>query len=222
MRPSGDYLNRLPFWNDLTEDEKTSIARNSYVQSFAKNETPYGHGEKCLGMIHLLSGHLRVYILSEDGREITLFRVNPGDSCVISASCVISQIKFETIMEAEENSEMLIVNSGTFQSIADKNLHVKCFMFQVATERFSQVMWVMQEVLFLRFDQRLARFFISEYEKTGKPGIKMTQEEMAKRVNSAREVVARMLKEFASDGLVEVSRGCVTLKDIDAIRLLAS
>ena len=177
-----------------------------------------GSAERCLGMIHLLKGRIRVYILSEDGREITLFRINPGDNCVISASCVISQLKFDTIMEVEKPSGLLIVNAGTFQSLADKNLHVNCFMYQLATERFSQVMWVMQEVLFLRFDQRLAKFLLSEYERTGNKEIKMTQEEIAKHVNSAREVVARMLSRFSSDHLVEIRRGKVVLRDVDGLQ----
>lgn len=217
-----ELVQRLPYWNDLTADEQAAVAQTAVVRTYRKNEMIYGQGDLCLGMIYVLRGRIRVYILSEDGREITLFFVSKGESCVISAACVISQLRFETVMAAEEPTELLIVSAGDFQALAEYNLKVRCFLYELATERFSQVMWVMQEILFLRFDQRLAKFFVSEFEKTGEREIRMTQKEIAQQVNSAREVVARMLRQFSEDGLVELKRGCILLNDLDGLRRLVS
>lgn len=93
-------------------------------------------------------------------------------------------------------------------------------MYELATERFSSVMWVMQQILFYGFDRRLATFLLNEYRRTGATSIRMTQEQIAQNVNSAREVVARMLKQFASDGLIENRRGVIVLKDIGGLENL--
>lgn len=218
MGTASDYLQELPFYEHLTDAETEFIKNNAVIRKARKGEILYGPGETCLGMSHVLSGRIRVYIVSEEGREITLYTLEPGDNCVMSASCVISQITFDTVIVAEEDSAMLVLNSGTFAKLAESNIYVKEFMYELATERFSQVMWVMQEILFYGFDRRLARFFITEYERTGETEILMTQEEIARNVNSAREVVARMLKHFAGEGLIETMHGRIRLSNIDGLK----
>lgn len=209
---------KLAFWDKLSDSQREYLKQNSGVRQFKKGELLYGDGDSCLGMIYMLSGGIRVCIISEDGREITLFRVGTGECCVLSASCVISQIEFDTVMYADEEASVFIINAGAFARLAEENVHVNSFMYELATERFSQVMWVMQDIIFLRFDQRLAGFLVAYYDRTGEKQLRMTQEVIAQNVNSAREVVARMLRQFAADGLVEMKRGCITLKDIDALR----
>ena len=168
-------------------------------------------------MIYVAKGSVRVFITSKEGREVTLFHIFEGDSCILSASCVIGEISLDVQLTAEEDTEILAVPAGTFSSLMDSNIHVKSFAYELSTRRFSTVVWVMQQILFDRFDERLARLLIGIYEKTGDEKIKMTQEDMAKEVNSAREVVARMLRQFADDGWVEINRGQITLTDIDAL-----
>ena len=151
---------------------------------------------------------------------MTLYRLGAGDCCVLSASCVISQITFETLMAAEQDTELLIVASGAFGELTKQNINVRCFMYEQAISRFSDVMWAMQNVLFRRFDQRLAAFLLEEYKRTSSREIKMTHEQIAQNTSSAREVVARMLKRFASDGLVEMRRGTIRLADVDGLKKL--
>ena len=211
-------IGKLPYWDKLTGNEQDLLRNHAFIRSFTKNELISSCDTSCLGMIMLLKGQVRVYIVSEDGREITLFRLNKGEYCVTTASCVIQQLTFDTVIAAEDNTEMLVVPSSLFHKLAEENIYVKASMFELLTERFSSVMWVMQQVLFKRFDQRLAEFFVSYYEKNGTKEIRMTQEEIAANVNSAREVVARMLKQFASDGMISVQRGKIVLNDIEALR----
>lgn len=213
-------ISKLPYWDKLTEREKELLRNNATIHAFVKNELISSYDTSCLGMVTILKGQVRVYIVSEDGREITLFRLNKDDHCVTTASCVIRQLTFDTVISAGADTEMLVVPTSLFNKLAEENIYVKASMYELLAERFSSVMWVMQQILFKRFDQRLAEFFVSYYEKTGAKEINMTQEEIAVGVNSAREVVARMLRQFSSDGLLSVQRGKIILTDIDALRRL--
>lgn len=218
-----ELLEELPYWDKLTGEEKQLVEKSAVIRHYDDGELLHGNcdnGGSCLGMIHVITGEIRAYLLSKDGREITLFRLSKGDNCVLSASCVISQISCDTLLTATRNTDILIVPVAVFGRLTTENIYVRCYMYETATERFSSAMWVMQQILFSRFDQRLALFLMDEYEKTGVPEVHMTQELIAQNVNSAREVVARMLKQFASDGLLENKRGVIVLKDIPGLKKL--
>ena len=218
-----EMFENLPFWDLLSEEERKTVKDFSVINHYAGDSTLYGNGingDSCLGMIYVVSGELRAYILSEEGREITLFRLCEGDSCVLSASCVISQIDFETVLSTMTDAEVLVIPSAVFGKLTQENVHVKNYAYEMTTERFSTVMWVMQQILFRRFDQRLAAFLLNEHHRTGATELRMTQEQIAQQVNSAREVVARMLKQFALEGLVENRRGIIVLKDIKGLEAI--
>ena len=218
MENIAQHLPRLPYWGDLTDAERDAVARHAVVRHYPKGSVIHSGGSACLGMICVLHGSLRTYLLSEEGREITLFRLETGDPCVLSAACVVSQITFDTQMEAETDCDLLIVGAAVFKKLTEENIYVRCFLYELATERFSAVMWTMQRILFEKVDRRLADFLLSESEKTGSGGLRMTHEEIARQISSAREVVARMLKRFSADGLVELKRGAVRLTDPEALR----
>ena len=213
-------MQMLPFWKHLTEEEKGYVVRNTMAQRFPKGSIVHSRGNDCLGMILLLKGTIRVYLLSEEGREVTLFHLREGEPCVLSAACVVEQLAFETQMVAEEDCELLVVTAGAVSYLSDRNIYARCFVYELATERFSAVMWSMQQILFMRVDSRLATFLVDEYARTGTPVIKMTHEQIAQQISSAREVVARMLKRFSTDGLVEVRRGSIRLLDLKGLRAL--
>lgn len=213
-------VNRLPYWESLSEAEKNAVSQAAVIRKYDAGSILYGGAEagtSCLGMVFVISGEIRAYIVSDEGREITLFRVGAGDGCILSASCLLSQISFDTQMIVSKAAEIMIVPSSVFGRLTEQNIYVRCYMLEVAAERFSAVVRVMESMIFKRFDQRLAGFLLSEYAKAGSTEIKMTQEQIAGNVNSAREVVARMLKQFSADGLIEVSRGRVILKDIQSL-----
>ena len=168
----------------------------------------------------ILSGGVRVSLISDEGREITLYRAHAGEFCVSTASCVIRQLTFEAIVTAEEDTTVLVIPSSVTAKLMESNAHVRAFVFEKETERFSQAVWAIQHMLFKKFDQRLASYLVAEFKKSGKPEIRKTQEEIARDVNSAREVVARMFKEFSAKGLVEIKRGRILLKDVDGLKRL--
>lgn len=214
-------LLKFPFWEHLTPEEKDMVTDRASVRRFEKDQVISSSDSTCMGIVLVLEGGIRVCLLSEEGREITLYRIAEGECCVTTASCVIRQITFDTSVSASEETGLLVIPSSVCAYLSNANIYFRAFMFEVETERFSQAIWVIQQMLFKRFDQRLAGYLFSVYENTGATDLKMTQEEIAREVNSAREVVARMLRHFTSEGLVEVKRGHIILKDPEGLRLLS-
>ena len=213
-------LERLPFWKLLTDSEKELVQQNAVIRRYKKGTRVYSSERECLGMLFVMQGEMRTYLLSEEGREVTLFRIYPNDLCVLSASCVISQISFDTQMSAQKDTEALIIPPNIVLLLKEKNLSVRCFLYELATKRFSDVMWAMQQILFKRLDQRLALFLMQESQRLGTDTIHMTHEQIAQQISSAREAVARMLKQFSEDGLVELKRGAIRLLDQKGLKAL--
>lgn len=213
-------LERLPFWKLLTDSEKELVRQNAVIRLYKKGTPVYSSERECLGMLFVMQGEMRTYLLSEEGREVTLFRIYPNDLCVLSASCVISQISFDTQMSAQKDTEALIIPPNIVLFLKEKNLSARCFLYELATKRFSDVMWAMQQILFKRLDQRLALFLMQESQRLGTDTIHMTHEQIAQQISSAREAVARMLKQFSEDGLVELKRGAIRLLDQKGLKAL--
>ena len=210
------YGQYYPFWTQLTENEKNTFCSYSIRKTFKKGEI-ISRTEQCSGFVLILSGQMRIYILSEEGREVTLFRLSAGSICVFTARCVLDSISFDVLIEAEENLEVLILPPKNFNEISASNIHAKCFGYQLAAQRFSEAMWTLQQVLFMRADRRLARLLYEEMERLQTDEIKLTHEQIAKYMGSAREVVSRLLKYFADENIVELSRG--TVKILDKVKL---
>lgn len=209
----------FPFWNDLTESDRNALCAGTRPEVYRRNRMLHT-GSDCTGVIIVKTGCLRVYLLPEDGREITLYRLFPGDLCMLSASCVLQAITFDVAVSAEQESACYVINGGVFAEISDRNLSMKNYALETAVARFSDVMWVMQQILFMSFDKRLAIFLWDEMIKNNSPVIQMTREQIAKYTGSAREVVSRMLKYFASEGIIENARSGITVLDKERLRSL--
>ncbi|MBP8640674.1 MAG: Crp/Fnr family transcriptional regulator [Oscillospiraceae bacterium] len=216
------FAQSFPFWEKLSDDEKKTLCVQTSFAEYSKGQNIHGNTGNCTGALLVKSGILRAYILSDGGKEITLYRLYPGDICMLSASCVMQSITFDVYVDAEVKSEVYIINSGAFAKQMEENVFVENFALKMATERFSEVMWAMQQILFMSFDRRLAVFLIDELAKDGGDTIKLTQEQIAKYMGSAREVVSRMLKYFSTEGLVEVSRGGVRVLDKTRLKTIAA
>ena len=213
-------LQQIKFWDKIPNFEKEILRRSAFIRHYEKGSIVHSSESECLGMLLVLSGEIRAYLVSDEGREVTLFRLYAGDLCVLSASCVISQITFDTQMTAGQDTEVIVIPANIIAALKEQDMYVRCFLYEQATERFSDVMWVMQQILFKRLDQRLAGFLLADAERTGSDTIRMTHEQIAQNISSAREAVARMLKSFLADGFVELKRGAITLLDIDGLNSL--
>ena len=199
------FENAFPFWSKMSERDKETFI-NSAVHVTFERGTNIHDGNECTGVILIKSGSLRLYLLSDEGKEITLYRLFPGDMCILSASCVLETITFDVFIDSEEDSECVVVGGCAMEDLCRRMPEAKIFALESAVARFSDVMWVMQQILFMSMDKRLAIFLLDESAKTGSDTIKLTHEQIAKYMGSAREVVTRMLKYFASEGLVSSSR----------------
>lgn len=195
----------LPFWARLGEADRELLCDNALPVRFAKGDRLHD-GHECTGVMIVQSGSLRVYMLSEGGKEITLYRLFAGEVCMLSASCVLESITFDVLVDAEEDSECIRIGASAFATVSERVPEMKIFALETTVSRFSGVMWTMQQILFMPFERRLAVFLLDELARTGGDTVKLTHEQIAKYVGSAREVVSRQLKAFATAGLLTASR----------------
>ena len=209
----------FPFWKNLTETEKETFLRSSYSVNFEKGKNIHD-GNECTGIIFIKSGTLRLYIVSEEGKEITLYRLFGGDLCILSASCVLETISFDVFIDAEEDCECVVVGGCAYEELARRMPEAKIFALETAISRFSDILWVMQQILFMSMDKRLAIFLLDEAAKNKSDTIKLTHEQIAKYMGSAREVVSRMIKYFSTEGLISATRS-EGIKILDKKRLRA-
>ena len=209
-----------PFWDRLTGDERERLLKSCSMVTYGKGDQIHRSDMGCKGAILLLSGLLRVYILSDEGREVTLFRIHAGESCVLSASCLLDSIQFDVIIEAAEAARAAVIPVSVLHPIMDSNPYVGLYMYKQASERFSDVMWMMQQILFMGVDRRVAIFLWDEMARQGKQILKITHDELARNIGSAREVVTKVMKYFAGEGIVRVKRGQVEILDREKLRAL--
>ncbi len=211
------YREMFPFWDEVSESDRQSICDNSAVVTYPKG-TNIHDGSDCAGVFLVRKGCLRMYIMSDEGKDITLYRLHSGDMCMLSASCVIQAITFDVLVDAEEDSLCCVISGPAFAAVSEHNPAIKIFTLELAVSRFSDVMWVMQQILFMSADKRLAIFLSDESARTGSEVISLTHEQIARYMGSAREVVSRMLKYFSAEGIVEVSRKGVKIIDRQRLR----
>lgn len=200
------------FWGHLSDEEKSFVCQNTDVISYHPGQNIHSADTRCVGVLFVKSGCLRVYIMSEEGKEVTLYRVMPGEICILSASCVLSEITFDAYVDSEALSEVVVLNAFAFSKMIKNNIYVENFSNKMKAMRFSDVMWTMQQILFFSFDKRLAIFLYEESIKNG-PIIRYSHMEIAKYLGSAREVVSRMLKYFENEGIVKISRKEIEIID---------
>ena len=193
------------FWDKLDTRLQDYICDNMYEMTYDAGETIHNGDAMCVGVLFIQQGMLRVYIMSEEGKEVTLYRLEDGETCVLSASCVLSEITFDVHVDSETETKVWVLSSGAFADLIERNIYFENYQNKLKAQRLSDVMWTMQQILFFSFDKRLAIFLYEELIKNG-PIIRYSHMEIAKYLGSAREVVSRMLKYFEKDGIVQVSR----------------
>lgn len=209
-----DFIsNKLEFWSSLTITEKKQIVSKSQLITYTKGKSVYDGLDDCRGLIIVKKGQLRTYILSDNGKEVTLYRLFHDEICIMSASCALNNMNFDLYIEAEKDSEIILIPTDIYSEISQKNIEVQKFTNKVTLTRFSDVMWIMEQILFMSFDKRLAMFLLDQSSIEKSDTIYMTHEDIAKHMGSAREVVSRMLKYFQNEGYVKTERGSIILKN---------
>ena len=213
-----DYL---PIWKKLTPAQQRQLKDGTVGRAVKKGTVLHSGSADCTGLFLVRQGQLRAYILSDEGREITLYRLFERDICLFSASCILHSIQFEVMIEAEKDTELWVIPSRLYQQIMEASAPVANFTNEIMATRFSEVMWLMEQIMWKSFDKRLARFLLEESALEGTDLLKITHEIIGNHLGTAREVVTRMLRYFQGEGMVKLSRGTVELRDRTKLESLA-
>ena len=216
-----DFANCFPIWDKLTDDQRRRIESVSELIDVKKGTILHDGSPDCMGMLLVNSGQLRAYILSEEGREVTISRFFEMDICLYSASCVMPNMMFDIFIEAEKDSRIWVIPACLYQNLMDESLPVANYSHNLITSHFSEVMWLMEQIMWKSFDKRLAGFLLEESSLEGTTALKITHEKIANHLGTAREVVTRMLRYFQGEGMVRLTRGTVELADEKALAKLA-
>ena len=215
------FSDYFPIWNKMTPEHKQRLTDSAEFLKVKAGTVVHNGSMDCLGLLLIQSGQLRVYTLSSEGREITLYRLFDHDICLFSASCVMPNIQFEVIIEAEKDAEMWVLPSCLFKDLMEESAVVANYANQLISSRFSEVMWLMEQIMWKSFDKRLASFLLEESVLEASTSLKITHEKIANHMGTAREVVTRMLRYFQSEGMVKLTRGTVEIMDEAALEDLA-
>ena len=215
-----DFANYFPVWDKLTPAQQSKIKEVSHPLKVRAGDVVHNGSMDCLGLLLIRSGQLRVYTLSSEGREITLYRLFDHDICLFSASCVMPSVQFEVVVEAEKDCDLWVIPSCLFKNFMEESAPVANYANQLISSRFSEVMWLMEQIMWRSFDKRLAAFLLEESTLEDTTELKITHEKIANHMGTAREVVTRMLRYFQNEGLVKLTRGTVELTNIKGLRTL--
>lgn len=215
-----DFAEHFPIWDKLTPEQQQKLTKFSMLRTIKKGIAVHHAFSYCVGVLLIRSGQLRAYTLSDEGREITLYRLFDMDICIFSASCMMPDIQFEIIIEAEKDSEFWIIPTDIYSAIMEESAPVANYTNQIMASRFSEVMWLMDQILWKSLDKRLASFLLEESSIEGTAQLKITHEKIGNHLGTAREVVTRMLRYFQNEGMVRLTRGSIELTDTNRLNEL--
>jgi len=217
-----DILSFFPFWKELNREQQADLLLHGQLRKFQKCDMIIPYEDQCLGLVLVRSGQLRAFVLSDSGKEVTLYRLYELDICLFSASCIMSNIQFTIQIEVEKDTSVLLVPSTLYDRLMQQSIAVANYTIQLMASRFSDVMWALEQVLFKSMDCRLAQVLLEHAAREGTNELSLTHEAIARDLGSAREVVTRMLKYFREEGLVELTRGRIQLMDQKRLQTIAN
>ncbi len=217
-----DFASYFAVWDQLTPSQQEHLLQTTVFQQVKKGTILHGGQEDCLGLILVCRGQLRAYLLSEEGREVTICRFFDRDVCLFTAACVLPNMMFDIFIEAEKDTELWVVPACLFQNLSQESLPIANYSRDLITHHFSQLMWLMEQIMWKSFDKRLAKFLVEESAVENTHALKITHEKIANHMGTAREVVTRMLRYFQEEGMLRLTRGTVELLDLPRLKRLAN
>ena len=210
----------FPIWDQLTILQKNRMLDSLINRQIKKGTMIHNGSMDCTGLLLVKHGQLRAYILSDEGREITLYRLFDRDMCLFSASCIMRSIQFDVVIEAEKDTDLWVIPAEIYKNIMAESASVANYTNELMASRFSDVMWLMEQIMWKSLDKRVAAFLLEESAIEESTELKITHETIANHLGSHREVITRMLRYFQSEGMVRLSRGSVTVIDEARLRQL--
>lgn len=206
-----DFPHYFPIWNKLNSNQQNRLLGSLIPKKVKKGTVIHNGSADCTGLLLVKSGQLRAYILSDEGREITIYRLFDRDMCLFSASCMIRSIQFEVTIEAEKDTDLWIIPADIYQGITAESAPAANYTSELMATRFSDVMWLMEQIMWKSLDKRVAAFLLEEASIEGTDELKITHEIIANHLGSHREVITRMLRYFQNEEMVRLSRGTVII-----------
>lgn len=217
-----DFQDYFPVWNRLTAVQQNRLLTGLTSRKVKKGTILHNGSADCTGLLLIKAGQLRAYILSDEGREITIYRLFDRDMCLFSASCILNSIQFEITITAEKDTEFWLIPSELYKNLLTESAPLANYTNELMAARFSDVMWLIEQILWKSLDKRLAAFLLEEAAIEDSNELKITHEIIANHLGSHREVITRMLRYFQSEGIVKLSRGKITLLNPERLEELAS
>lgn len=212
----GELLALYPALASLARGEMAAICRPDATAVIPEGAELFAERQACRGFPLLISGTIKVVKSTRAGREILLYRVEPGGSCVITSSCLLGHTAYTARGIAESPLRILMLPTSLFEKLIAGNAAFRDFVFHLLADRIAELMQLVEEVAFQRLDQRLAKLLLGKNEP-----IHATHQTLADELGSVREIVSRLLKGFAAQGLVALGRERIDLIDRDGLRQLA-
>ena len=208
-----EFQDCFPIWASLSEAQHGRILASLVYRQVKKGAVIHNGDADCTGLLLVKSGQLRAYILSEEGREVTVYRLFDRDICLFSASCMLRSAQFDITIEAEKDTGLWVIPAEVYRGLMEESAPAANYTNEVMAARFSEVMWLVEQVLWRSMDKRVAAFLLDEAAIEGTARLSITHEAIARHLGTHREVVTRMLRYFQGEGMVSLSRGTVELLD---------
>lgn len=215
-----EFSDYFPIWDQLEPKHQEKLKAYSSHRRVKKGTIIHSGEMNCIGVLLIHSGQLRAYSISGEGREVTLYRLFERDICIFSASCVMPNIMFDVLIEAEKDTDVWVIPPNIYRTVGEESAPMANYTNQIIASRFSDVMWTMDQIMWKSFDKRLAAFLVEESVLEGTLELKLTHEKIANHMGTAREVVTRMLRYFQNEGMVKLTRGTVELLDVERLEKL--
>lgn len=212
-----DLLRLYPALAVLPGEELAALCQPQRLLRLPAGATVFSEQQPCAGFPLLLDGSIKVIKGTASGREMLLYRVEPGGSCIISSSCLLGHSPYTARGIAEADLALLILPKARFDDLLACAAPFRDFVFHLFAERIANLMGLVEEVAFGRLDQRLAKLLLSRPGNT----LHVTHQQLADELGSVREIVSRLLKGFATQGLVSLGREQITLLDRNGLEALA-
>ena len=206
-----DLPSYFPIWDQLAPTHQELILGSAVRREVKKGAVLHNGDADCTGLLLVRSGQLRACILSEEGREITVYRLFDRDLCLFSASCMLRSAQFELTIQAEKDTRLWAIPAEVYRQVMDQSAPAANYTNEVMAARFSEVMWLVEQVMWKSMDKRVASFLTEESAIEGGNRLSITHETIARHLGTHREVITRILRYFQSEGLVKLSRGVVEL-----------
>jgi CRP/FNR family transcriptional regulator len=213
-----EVFQQNPYLKSLEPEARKELNEYARIHHIKKNTIISRPGSGCGSFPLVISGEIRVYEHDAGGREITLYRIEPGESCVLTITCIVSESDFPAYAVTEKHSEIISIPAPVFRRWVREYASWQNYVFFLMNRRFKELINVVNEITFRRVDHRLYEYLIHSFKKEKRTIIEKSHNEVANEIGTAREVVTRMLKDLRHEGILELERKKIILKDVETLR----